>query len=512
MPRRRMDLSKASIVRRVSRADLCAALDWGCDFFKKEFYEVLDVPALSLLHPHRFDLLAKFIFAEHLVRGVRSDFGERIYAEHIRVWNGFHEEVPSKGSRNDFVESFRTLVSDVAKHGSATQRRLVPVDRMGRIIDGSHRVAVGIATHTTLRVVQTETAAHDRSIPPYDYRFFATSRSHVAGGLAQSYSDEMARTYCRLKPSTRVVVLFPAADRARDGKAAEILGEAGAAVYARSFILNQTGAYQFIRHLYAHDPRGWMGSIENGYAGARDKAMRCFKAWYPCRVILIDPAPNVDLLEIKRRLRSLYGTPDAVHISDGPNELPMVTGFALNRNSIDFFNSMRPRIFAHFDALFREYAHALAAGAVWREDVAVHGSACLAAAGLRDCRDIDFLGFGDAARSIDRLGFSRRPVDALVTPEYVDSVIFDPGNHFWYFGHKFTSLEAIRAYKRARSEHPKDYRDVTLINQVLKPTRWDRAVTSYFSSVGLRRPSARDLLRSVLDRAGLLKHVRRIRG
>jgi hypothetical protein len=103
------------------------------------------------------------------------------------------------------------------------------------------------------------------------------------------------------------------------------------------------------------------------------------------------------------------------------------------------------------------------------------------------------------------------PTDTLITPEHADSLIFDPANHFWYFGQKFATLRVVRDYKLGRPDAGKDPHDVALINQVLRATMWDRAVTSYFSMVGLPARGPRDALRSVLDRTRLLGHVRRIR-
>ncbi len=502
---------KVRVIRLITRDELRAKLEWGMEFFRNDSYQVAELPAVSLLTARRFDLLAKTVFAEHLIRGVRSDFGERLYAEHIRVWNGFHESKPPKSGRTDFVDSFRTLVSTMQGEGFSPERSLVPIDRFGQLIDGAHRVAAMIATGKSVQIVEAETALQDRHVPEYDYRFFATNRSHVPSGLAEYYSDEMARAYCRLRPDARLVVLFPVANRRYDPRVLEILAEAGTVVYARSFLLNSTGAVQFIRHLYQHDLRGWMGTKRDGFAGAREKAGRCFRALAPCRVVLLDPASGADLIEVKKRIRELHDRHDAVHISDVAEELLLVSGFVFNRNSIEFFNRVRERVFEDFDDLFQRYSETLHDTGVSREDVAVHGSAAIAAAGLRDCRDIDFVAFGSEAGRVAAPRISRRHDDSLVTPDYTSSVIFDPANHFWYFGQKFATLDVVRQFKILRNEIDKDPRDVALIDQILHPTRWDRAVTSYFSMVGIRRGSPRDALRSVLARTGLLPRVRRIR-
>jgi hypothetical protein len=442
---------------------------------------------------------------------VRSDFGERVYAEHIHVWNGFFEAFPPKSSRGEFIDSFRTLIATLRDTEFSAEKSLVPVDAHWRIIDGAHRVAARIAAGKPVQVVQTGTAAKDRQVPNYDFRFFAESRSFVASGLAEYYSDEMARAYCRLRPSVRLAVFFPVADRRRDTRALEILADIGTIVYARSFLLNEIGALHFVRHLYHHDARGWMGTARDGFAGARDKAKRCFSALGPVRIALLDPTIDSNLLDAKKSLRKLYEQHDAVHISDNPEELPLVSGFAFNANSIDFFNRARARSFEHFDSLFMRYTEAVQAAGASREDLCVHGSGTIAAAGLRDCRDLDFVAFGPTAEHVVASGISRRHPDGLVTPEYADSLIFDPAKHFWYYGQKFASLAAVREFKISRAEIRKDSHDVALIDQVLRPTKRDQLMSWYFSKVGMWPRTPRDRLRSVLSHTGVLPLVRRIR-
>jgi hypothetical protein len=106
---------KVCVIRTITRDELRARLDWGDDFFKNDSYQLLEMPAVELLNPRRFDLFAKTIFAEYLIRGIRSDFGERVYAEHIRVWNGFHELIPSKSSPTSPTDRISSVAGTVAR-------------------------------------------------------------------------------------------------------------------------------------------------------------------------------------------------------------------------------------------------------------------------------------------------------------------------------------------------------------------------------------------------------------
>ncbi len=497
----------------LSGNEIHALIDWGAEYFAgAERYPVEAVPAIDLLKATRFDLLAKVIYADHLLRGVRDPFGERLYAEHLHVWNNYFEAKPPKNGRAAYIGAFREMVERIRRGQYAPERSLVPVGRDGTLIDGAHRVGACIAAGMDVRVVRSDVDLRERQVPDYDYAFFAERRSFVPEGLSPYFSDEMALAYCRLKPTSRVVVLFPAGHERHDADAVRLLRTLGEIIYAKSFFLNRIGALQFVRHLYHFDPRGWMGTLSNGFAGARDKADRCFPRIAPCRVLIVEPDPRVDAIELKDRIRRLYGIGnDSIHIGDTADETRLVAGFVLNRNSIDFFNKARPRALHRFDRLFAQYADAVRDAGVPPYDLCVHGSAVLSAAGLRDCMDIDFLGFGDAGSRIGRPGLSERAPDAILDRDAMDAVIFDPAHHFWYWGHKFATLPVMRAYKTRRGEVPKDVDDIRRIDGILTPGIRDRMVSAYYRLLGLRTRSPRDVARAMLQAAGLLQVVRRLR-
>ena len=57
----------------------------------------------ELFTAKRFDLPMKYIYANYRERNINSDFGLRLYEEHLRAWNGFKERLqPQKNTFKKF--------------------------------------------------------------------------------------------------------------------------------------------------------------------------------------------------------------------------------------------------------------------------------------------------------------------------------------------------------------------------------------------------------------------------
>ena len=57
------------------------------------------VDPYALIHPGRFDVMAKYIYANFREKKVASDFGLCLYREHLCIMNDFIEE---DGRKNNF--------------------------------------------------------------------------------------------------------------------------------------------------------------------------------------------------------------------------------------------------------------------------------------------------------------------------------------------------------------------------------------------------------------------------
>jgi hypothetical protein len=169
----------------------------------------------------------------------------------------------------------------------------------------------------------------------------------------------------------------------------------------------------------------------------------------------------------KAAIRALFDIGNhSVHITDTHHETLRVAEALLNANSVHFVEHARPgapvRLLGHM-ARLRDW---LREAGLSPEDLCIGGSAVLAAYGLREGKDLDFLHhFALPERGL--------PEDLGSHNEYAglyglsaDDLIYDPSNHFNYFGLKFASLPVIARMKKTRGEK-KDAVDLSLIRKVL---------------------------------------------
>ena len=45
----------------------------------------------ELITPYRFDLIIKYLYANSIVKNIKSDVYKNFYKEHLRLWNNFRE-------------------------------------------------------------------------------------------------------------------------------------------------------------------------------------------------------------------------------------------------------------------------------------------------------------------------------------------------------------------------------------------------------------------------------------
>ena len=79
----------------------------------------------ELLHPSRFDLMAKYLYLKSLDKNLETDFFKEMYHKHLITFNGC-KEFPdttlgerglSKTNINAFINSFKILIDNKKKDG-----------------------------------------------------------------------------------------------------------------------------------------------------------------------------------------------------------------------------------------------------------------------------------------------------------------------------------------------------------------------------------------------------------
>jgi hypothetical protein len=99
------------------------------------------------------------------------------------------------------------------------------------------------------------------------------------------------------------------------------------------------------------------------------------------------------------------------------------------------------------------------------DDFCIDGSAVMAAYGIRDCAEIEYISHGDRqlnAGSDALIGYHKEYGEHY-PGKTLDDIVFHHCNHFYLNGMKFVSLGNVREWKRARDE-PEDQVDVAFID------------------------------------------------
>jgi len=416
------------------------------------------VDAKRFISSGRFDLLAKFAYARLRCIEADTDWGARLYIEHMKVFNGLNEKDGSgKEGAEAFLTSFDSLLDSVARSGLDASLSLVPAGKGDLAIDGIHRIAAALVSDTCV-----PTAFFDVEARRYDFAYFRRK------GLEEPWADAMANELLSLKRNLFVAILFPAA-RGKREKAAALIRGCGEIYYEKEVTLNEYGAFNFIRQIYSREP--WVGDWRDSFGGARKKSERCFPVSGSMRVYIFEAEKLIDVRDLKDQIRGLYGAGNhSLHISDTHNEAVETGRLLFNANSIHFLNHARPRSLERFTPYLKQYKAWLYQESLNFEHFCVDGSAIMAAYGLRDARDLDFLHLGHEGIRTGIRGIDSHNEAMLQHATSRDDILFNPENHFWYDGVKFASLGVLRAMKAARGEE-KDGRDLALIDALIENGR-----------------------------------------
>ncbi|MCC6887081.1 MAG: hypothetical protein IT536_00870 [Hyphomicrobiales bacterium] len=421
------------------------------------------IRALDLLVPERFDIPAKTLYARFRDLGLKSDWGRWVYVHHLKVWNGYHERPPEKHGLAAFLTGFDEVLDAVKAGLFDFARHPIPLSASGVPLNGAHRIAAAITFDRD--IPNLGLAPSNVASPDYSFCFFGAKKDIVPTGLLPSVADSMALEYCRLRARARdmyMVLVFPSA-RGKEHEIRRILQDHAAVVYRKQVDLTRSGAVQLTSQLYAREK--WVGSIENGFKGAREKAGLCFAHEGPVRIYLVQSVQLDEVLRIKHKIRDLFGISNhSVHTNDSFEETLAIGQMLLNENSVSFLNTaVFNTSFKKFWTFLEEFTSAARGSGLEPDDVCLVGSAPLAAFGLRDAGDFDYIyGRREGLIKIGRNSNSHADYIDLY-PTSAHDIIYNPTNHFCFHGIKFATLDVIREMKVARWEK-KDQEDVKMIN------------------------------------------------
>ena len=413
-----------------------------------------------LLTSNRFDLIAKYIYARFLDSQIDSNWGLRLYCEHIRAFNNFQEPGSvNKIGQDVFIATFNSILKSIKENGFDEEGFIIPVLDKNLILDGAHRTAACLLYNKEVACLPVDLISSvDREGFKYNYSYFREK------GLSNLYSDAIALEYCKLKSNTYVVTVFPSAV-GKDEQVKKVIQEYGEIIYEKSVHLFNEGPVNLIKHIYSHEK--WLGNWSDGFSGAKAKAAACFRYDGLARIFIIESDNLEKVVEAKAKIRQLFNIEKhSVHINDTHEETIYLAQILLNDNSIHFLNYARPKNYVKFYQLLENYQKWLTEKNLDKECFCIDSSAVMAAYGIREPGDLDFLHHGHEQIISNQVGIESNNDKQPYHGKPVDDIIYNPENHFYYKGLKFATLDVIKNMKKNKGEI-KDLEDIYKIDKFL---------------------------------------------
>jgi hypothetical protein len=213
--------------------------------------------------------------------------------------------------------------------------------------------------------------------------------------------------------------------------------------------------------LIAYAGEDWLGARNCPNRGFEHKARLVDHKCNTMRIVFFDATLDIDVIEQKNRFRDCTtANKHAIHITDNKDEALRLAEILLNENTLEFLRTRKLNDTPNFNKLLRLYIKENKN----KENYIIVGSGPLAAFGLRDCSDIDYLTISD------NLNLSEKKINSHNSElqwytENIQVILEDPKNYFIHEGIKFANIELVRQMKKNRLEK-KDRNDLDLIGSL----------------------------------------------
>ena len=393
------------------------------------------------LKQKRFDLIYKHLY----VQNQDNNFVRQAYLESIRAFNNFHEEEPSDNIAKDgpvaFLSRFDALIKSFKKTGFDKSLAGIPVGVNGEIVDGAHRLAIAAALDCDVEIVESKRS------DLYDYKFFQNN------GMDTDIMDYGALEYVKLNPNAYIVNLQSIIDTKFDSQVEQILEKYGFIYYKKNVDINFNGLVNLKKLSYGSfwDRESWIGTVENGFAGAVYHANNSFGK-NPMRIYVFVCEKLADVLAAKSEIRALFNIGNfCVHINDTREEAIALAQTYFNKNSLYMINK-RPYQYEdkHFDDMVAELRNKIQNNTTLK----IEDFCCLATSifGIRKSGDLDLFYIGDENIDFYSDDLSDNSDEFKFYPKSPDEILYNPLNYCYYQGIKFVSLNVLWNIKKARNK------------------------------------------------------------
>ena len=274
-------------------------------------YQIETVKARTLLSPYRFDLYAKLYYIKH--RKERPEKALEVYNQHIKTFNPDWKEPgrEDKIGQKDFIDTFDQLIDYFQINDFDDSISIVPVGKNNIILDGAHRIAALAYWDKEVTIARFEEVVPKCQ---FDYEYFKQR------GLSNEISDLIANEICLWNSNVFIACLWPKMGNAiQKGKAKNAIEAFYPPFYSKEVKPTLNALTMFIANIYRR--QNWVGDINNGYAGAKDKALNCYAFGQDIEFVYFCGKNLEEVLQLKETIRTLFPhDKHSIHITDNHEE------------------------------------------------------------------------------------------------------------------------------------------------------------------------------------------------
>lgn len=419
---------------------------------------------LSLYNYQRFDLGAKLLYLRFYNKGIKSDFGKRVYKHHLKVWNGLKELNPKKEGIDQYLKTFHELIDSIKNNKFNWDVSPVLINEKNHVINGSHRLACAVYFDKEIK------AKVGNIGESCSFDHLNSFKNNVPTGLDVNYADAMAMEYILSRKEDNILFIatvFPSAV-GKEEEIRNILSKHGHIVYHKNINFSKNGGKNFVRELYLGED--WCGNIKSSFSGAKQKSDACYTRDGMTRIYLIHTSEHSRMVKAKNEIRSMFNMgKHSVHINDNYDETWRIANVVFNKNSIDVMNKITDKTLKmnNLQKFIKQMKHYLKNNnMVYSNDYCIDSSSILSVYGLRDCKDMDYVHGSQFPKIINENITSHNEWSNHYCVDK-DELIYNPENYFYLNGLKFCSLKQVYDMKIKRNEE-KDKKDVKLINTIIE--------------------------------------------
>lgn len=301
-----------------------------------------DFDPRCLLVPSRLDVAAKLYYINAREKGYNMEFPCSFFKEQVTSITEFTNSEngsDTKQTLDSFVTEFDIIIDSIKQTGFQTDLSLIPVSKDGVILDGAHRLACCIYFNIPIQIVRFPHVSLNGPIYPgvYDYKFFERTL------LRREFLELMVQQYIYYKGANNIYLacFWPKSLGSEKlyAQAESILKEYPI-IYSTQYSFIYSSFLRLISQVYIHDT--WVGSLDNNFSGAESKAIECYSKNGKCRFILFEGGSKEDTLDLKERIRQIYGVgKHSIHITDSSEESLKLSDIVFNSNSRTFLSSSK---------------------------------------------------------------------------------------------------------------------------------------------------------------------------